>query len=311
MHGTATKETDMRALTYTENGGPEVLHVAAVPEPHAGPGQIRIRVSAAAVNPIDWKMLGGFFPGSDAPTGATVPGFDAAGVVDEVGADVTGVAIGDDVFGLGTGTQAELAVLGAWAHKPASLDWSVAAAAPSALETSERVLRLVGVQPGQTLFVAGGAGGVGAVLVQLAVASGITVIASAGADNQGYLTEIKAIPVLYGDGLVQRVRSAAPGGVDAVVDVAGKTPAADLFAIAPSHDKVISIANFDLAAEGALVTGGDPTEQHAVEALAQGADLLRENRIVIKVQTFPLDRAPEAYATSLSGHVRGKLVLLP
>ncbi|GAB2594788.1 NADP-dependent oxidoreductase [Microlunatus antarcticus] len=301
----------MRALTYTENGGPEVLHVAAVPEPHAGPGRIRVKVAAAGVNPIDWKIIGGFMPGSEAPTQATVPGFDAAGVVDEVGDGVAGVAVGDDVFGLGTGTQAELAVLTAWAPKPASLDWSVAAAAPSALETSERVLRLVGAQPGQILFVAGGAGGVGAVLVQLAVARGLTVVASAGADNQGYLTEIRAIPVLYGDGLVERVRAAAPGGVDVVVDVAGKTPAADLFALAPSHDKVISIANFDLAAEGGLVTGGNPAEQHPVEALAEGVDLLRENKIVIKVQTFPLDRAAEAYATSLSGHVRGKLVLLP
>jgi NADPH:quinone reductase-like Zn-dependent oxidoreductase len=301
----------MRALTYTKNGGPEVLHVAAMPEPHAGPGQVRIRVAAAAINPIDWKLMGGFMPGSQAPTGPVVPGFDAAGVVDEVGEGVSGVSVGDDVLGLGQGTQAEHAVLTAWASKPASLDWSVAAAAPSALETSERALRLVGVQPGQTLFVAGGAGGVGAVLVQLAVARGITVIASAGADNQGYLTEIRAIPVLYGDGLVDRVRTAAPSGVDAVVDVAGKTSAADLFALAPRHDKVLSIANFALAAEGALVAGGDPTEQHAVEALAQGADLLRENLVVIKVQTFPLDRAPEAYATSLSGHVRGKLVLLP
>jgi len=301
----------MRALTYTEHGGPEVLHVAAVPEPHAGPGQVRVRVAAAGVNPIDWKLLGGLVPGAPALSGPTVPGFDAAGVVDEVGEGVSGVSVGDDVFGLGSGTQAELAVLTAWAPKPASLDWSVAAAAPSAFETSERALRLVGVQPGQTLFVAGGAGGVGAVLVQVAVATGITVVASAGADNQGYLTEIGAIPVRYGDGLLGQVRAAAPAGVDAVVDVAGKTPAADLFALAPRHDKVLSIANVDLAAEGGLVTGGDPTERHPVEALAQGADLLRENEVVLKVQTFPLDRAPEAYVTSLSGHVRGKLVLLP
>ena len=300
----------MRALTYTEHGGPDVLHVAAVPEPHAGPGRVRVRVAAAGVNPIDWKLLGGLM-GGETVDGPTVPGFDAAGVVDEVGEGVTGVAVGDDVFGLGASTQAELAVLTAWAPKPASVDWSVAAAAPSALEVSERVLRLVGVQPGQTLFVAGGAGGVGAVLVQVAVARGITVVASAGEDNQGYLREIGAVGVLYGDGLVEAVRAAAPGGVDAVADVAGKTPAAELFALAPSHDKVISIANFDLAAEGALVTGGGPGESHPVEALSEGAGLLRESRVVIKVQTFPLDRAAEAYATSLSGHVRGKLVLLP
>ena len=79
----------MRALTYTENGGPEVLHVAAMPEPHAGPGQLRVQVAAASINPVDWKLIGGFMPGSQPPSGPQVPGFDAAGVVDEVGSEVT------------------------------------------------------------------------------------------------------------------------------------------------------------------------------------------------------------------------------
>lgn len=301
----------MRAVTYTELGGPEVLRVAEVPEPHAGPGQVRVKVAAASVNPVDWKTFRGLMPGSHAPAGPTVLGWDASGVVDEVGEGVVGTSVGDDVFGFGSGTQAEHAVLTAWAPKPPSLDWSAAAGAPSALETSERVLRLVGVRPGQTLFVAGGAGGVGAVLVQMAVAAGITVVASAGADNQGYLAEIGAVAVTYGDGLVDRVRAVAPAGVDAVADVAGKTPAADLFALAPGRDKVISIANFDLAAEGGLVTGGSESERRPAESLTQGAELLREGKVVIKVQTFPLERAREAYETSLSGHVRGKLVLLP
>ncbi|MGI3779481.1 MAG: NADP-dependent oxidoreductase [Janthinobacterium lividum] len=300
----------MRALTYTANGGPEVLHVAAVPEPHAGPGQIRIRVTAASINPVDWKLIGGLMPGSQPPTGPEVPGFDAAGVVDEVGEGVTGVSAGDDVLGLGSGTQAELAVLTAWAPKPASLDWAVAAAAPVAGETSERALRLLGLTSGQTLFIDGGAGGVGAVAVQIALADGLTVVASAGPDNQDYLREIGAIPVLYGDGLLDRVRTAAPTGVDGVFDVAGKTSNADLFALAPSHDKVVSIANFTLAAEGGVVTGGSD-DSRPFDALAKTAGLLEQNKIVIKVQTFPLDRAPEAYAASLSGHVRGKLVLLP
>jgi NADPH:quinone reductase-like Zn-dependent oxidoreductase len=301
----------MRALIYDTYGGPEVLRVAAMPEPHPGPGQIRITVSAASINPIDWKLVGGFMPGAAPLEGPVVPGSDASGVVDEVGEGVTGVSVGDDVFGLGTGTQAEHAVLSAWTAKPASLDWAVAAGAAATGETAERTLRLLGVTAGQTLFVAGGAGGVGSVVVQMAVADGVTVIASAGEGNQDYLREIRAIPVVYGDGLVERVRAAAPGGVDAVLDVAGKTPLDDLFALAPSKDKVLSIANFDLAAQGGRVTGGDPTEQHASDALAKTAGLVRESKIVVKVQTFPLDRAPEAYATSLSGHVRGKLVLLP
>lgn len=301
----------MRALTYTKHGGPQVLRIAAVPEPHAGPGQVRVRVAAAGINPLDWKLVAGLIPAREPLTGAVVPGVEAAGVVDEVGEGVTGVSLGDDVFGMGSATHAEFAVLGAWAHKPASLDWSVAAAAPSALETSERVLSLADLQPGQTLLVTGGAGGVGAVLVQVARARGITVIATAGAHNLGYLEEIGAIAVPYGQGMVEAVGAAAPNGVDAVADVAGKTAAADLFALAPTPDKVISIANFALEEQGAQVTRSSLEGEEVFEVLAQGAYLLEQSRVVIKVQTFPLQRAPEPYAASMAGHVRGKFVVLP
>jgi len=301
----------MRALVYDTYGNPDVLRVAAMPEPHAGPGQVRIKVSGASINPIDWKQVRGLMSGGKPLATATVPGVDASGVVDEVGEGVTGVSIGDDVLGLGSATQAEHAVLNSWAAKPSSLDWALAAAAPVAGETAERGLRLLGLAPGATLFVDGGAGGVGAVVVQMAVADGLTVIASAGPDNQDYLREIGAIPVVYGEGVVDRLRAAAPGGVDGVFDVAGKTAVDDLFAIAPSKDKVLSIANFGLAAQGGRVTGGGSGDARPFEALAKTAELLRESKVVIKVQTFPLDRAPEAYEKSLSGHLRGKLVLLP
>ena len=303
----------MRALVYESYGSPaEVLHVGEAPEPHAGPGQVRIRVRAAGINPVDWKLMGGAMAGGAPLTDPVVPGFDAAGVVDEVGEGVTGVTVGDDVLGLGSGAQAELSVLWAWAPKPAEVDWSVAAAAPTAVETTERALRLVGVEPGQTVFVDGGAGGVGAVAVQMAVAQGLTVVASASEANQGYLRELGATPVVYGDGLVERVRAAAPGGVDVVYDVAGKTPVEDLLALAPSPGKVVSIANFTLPEHGGISTGGgQPGERRGPESMAVAADLLRRSAVVIKVQTFPYERAAEAYATSTSGHVRGKLVLLP
>src|SRR3954453_14955694 len=112
----------MRALTYDTYGGADVLHVAAMPEPHAEPGQVRIHVPAASINPIDWKLLSGAMSGGKPLDGPTIPGSDAAGVVDEVGEGVTGVSVGDDVFGLGSATQAEHAVLRAWAAKPASVD---------------------------------------------------------------------------------------------------------------------------------------------------------------------------------------------
>jgi NADPH:quinone reductase-like Zn-dependent oxidoreductase len=146
----------MRALQFRASGGPEVLEWAEAPDPHPGPGQIRIAVRAASVNPIDWKVLTGMLSGGKAMEGIGYLGSDAAGVVDEVGEGVTGVSVGDDVFGRGRNTQAEYAVLDAWAAKPPSIDWAVAAAAGVAGETAERGLRLLDVDADDTLFVTAG-----------------------------------------------------------------------------------------------------------------------------------------------------------
>jgi NADPH:quinone reductase-like Zn-dependent oxidoreductase len=300
----------MRALQYTTYGGPEVLEWAEAPQPHAGPGQIRVAVRAASVNPVDWKTFGGAMASGQPMTGTGYLGYDAAGVVDEVGAGVSGVSVGDDVLGLGQGTQAEFAMLDSWAAKPASIDWAVAAAAGVAGETSERGLRLLDVKAGDTLFIDGGAGGVGAVAVQMAVGRGARVIASAGQANHDYLREIGATPVLYGENVIERVREAAGGQVDAVFDVAGRTPADRLIGLVPQPAQVLSIANFGAAQAGARVTGGGQDSQ-PMQALAQVAELLAQNRVVIKVQTFPFDRAADAYRISQAGHLRGKLVLIP
>jgi NADPH:quinone reductase-like Zn-dependent oxidoreductase len=299
----------MKALQFNEYGGPEVLTVADAPEPHAGPGQVRIRVKAASVNPIDGKILTGAMAQGQALDGPAYLGNDASGVVDEVGDGVSDVAVGDDVFGLGAATQAELAVLRAFARKPSSIDWSVAAAAGVAVETSIRALNLLGVTSGTTVLIDGGAGGVGAVAVQIAVARGATVIATASEGNQGYLEEIGATGVLYGDGVADRVRAAAPGGVDAVLDVAGKTPLAELVSLVPEPSQVVTIANFGVGDSGVRLTTGGEGDPKA--AMVEAARLLEQNDVVIKVQTFPLDRAAEAYTIAGQGHMRGKLVLLP
>jgi NADPH:quinone reductase-like Zn-dependent oxidoreductase len=300
----------MRALQYKAYGGPEVLEWAEAPDPHAGSGQLRIAVRAASVNPIDWKAFSGAMSGGEPMAGTGYLGSDAAGVVDEVGQGVTDVSVGDEVFGRGRHTQAESAVLDAWAAKPPSVDWAVAAAAGVAGETSERGLRLLEVKADDTLFVDGGAGGVGAVAVQMALARGAKVIASASQANHDYLREIGATPVLYGQGVAERVRAAAGGPVDAVFDVAGKTPVQELISLAPEPSQVVSIANFAAGQAGARVTGGG-ADSHPMEALALVADLLAHNQLVIKVQTFPFGRAAEAYRISQAGHVRGKLVLVP
>jgi NADPH:quinone reductase-like Zn-dependent oxidoreductase len=300
----------MRALQFNTYGGPEVLQWAEAPEPHAGLGQIRIAVRAASVNPIDWKRSSGAMSGGEPMAGTGYLGVDAAGVVDEVGEGVTGVSVEDEVFGRGQHTQAEYAVLDAWAVKAPSVDWAVAAAAGVAGETSERGLRLLDVNAGDTLFVDGGAGGVGAVAAQMALARGAKVIASSSEANLDYLRELKAIPVRYGEGVAERVRAAAGGPVDAVFDVAGKTPVEELTSLVPEPSQVLSIANFTAGQAGARVSGGG-VDSRPMEALAEVGELLAQNQLVIKVQTFPFDRAAEAYRISQSGHVRGKLVLVP
>jgi NADPH:quinone reductase-like Zn-dependent oxidoreductase len=301
----------MRALQYRQYGGPEVLEWADAPEPHSGPGQIRIAVRAASVNPIEWKAFTGVMSRGQPMAGTGYLGSDAAGVVDEVGEGVTGVSVGDDVFGLGRNTHAEYAVLDSWAAKPSSVDWAVAAAAGVAGETSERGLRLLDVKSGDTIFVDGGAGGVGAVAVQMAVARGARVIASSGEANLDYLREIGATPVRYGEGMAERVRAAAGGRVDGVFDTAGKAPIDDLISLVPDPSRVVTIANFAAGQAGVRVTGGGGADSQPMQAMALVAGLLAQNKLVIKVQTFPFDRAADAYRISQGGHLRGKLVLVP
>jgi NADPH:quinone reductase-like Zn-dependent oxidoreductase len=298
------------ALQFSEYGDPEVLGVGEASEPHAGPGQIRIVVRAASVNAADWKFVSGMYARGKPLEGTGYPGYDAAGVVDEVGDGVTDVAVGDDVFGRGDHTQAEYAVLDSWARKPASVDWAVAAAAGVVAETAERVLRLLGVTEGTTLFIDGGAGGVGSATTQIAKARGATVIASASEARQDYLREIGAIPVVYGEGMVDRVRALDVKRIDAVLDAVGKTPIEDLISLAPEPSQVVSIANFAAAAAGARVTGGAGDSQ-PMKALAESAELLEQSKLVIKIQTFPFNRAAEAYRIIKGGHAPAKLVLIP
>jgi NADPH:quinone reductase-like Zn-dependent oxidoreductase len=299
----------MFALQYKSYGGPEVLTVGEAPDVHPAAGQVRVQVRASSVNPIDWKIRAGYMAQGKPLDGTGYLGYDASGVVDEVGEGVTDVAVGDDVFGLGSATIAEFAVLEAYARKPSSVDWAVAAAAGVSAETAIRALDLVGVKAGSTVLIDGGAGGVGAVAVQIALARGATVIASASQGNQDYLREIRATPVLYGDGLVERVRAIAPDGVDAVFDVAGKTPLTDLISLVPEPSQVVTIANFNLGDSGVQLTTG--RSANASAALAEAADLLEQSKLVIKIQTFPFARAAEAHQISEKGHLRGKLVLIP
>jgi NADPH:quinone reductase-like Zn-dependent oxidoreductase len=298
----------MRATRYEDYGDPDVLKLVEVDEPHAGPGEIRIEVRGAGVNAMDWKIRAGnmreMMPLS-LPAGV---GLDAAGIVDEVGDGVEGVAVGDAVFGTGTNTYAERAVLTDWAHKPEGLPFTEAAGYPVAVATAQRILDLVGVTDGQTVLISGGAGGVGSAAVQFAQARGAKVIATASEANQDYLRNLGATPTTYGDGLVGRVRDLAPGGVDAALDIAGSSVIPELIELTGDASKVVSIADFTAGDHGAQVSsgGGDRSA-----ALAEAARLFDAGKLRIAVaHSFTLDQAPAAHELSQAGHVGGRTVIV-
>jgi NADPH:quinone reductase-like Zn-dependent oxidoreductase len=296
----------MKAVRFAEYGGPEVLRLVDVVDPHAGPGQVRIAVRAAGVNAYDWKVRAGFMRDVRRISLPAGIGLDAAGVVDEVGDGVNGVAIGDEVFGQGSATYAEYAVLSHWAVKPAGLSFAEAAGYPSPVETAIRIINQVGVQPGQTLLVSGAAGGVGSAVVQIARQRGISVIGTAGAANQDYLRSLGAVATTYGDGFLGRVRAIAPDGVDAALDISGSGVIGDLIELTGEPSKVLSIADFSAPELGAKVSTGSTNQ---AGAYAEAARLFSTGDLHIPVKTFRLTDAARAQAESQAGHVTGRLVI--
>lgn len=301
---------EMFALTYDTYGDPSVLHMAELPEPHAGPGEVRIAVRAAGVNPIDWKIRAGYMKEAMPARFPAIPGIDAAGVVDEVGAGVEGVSVGDEVFGSGSGVSAEFAVLTHFTAKPASMSWAQAAALPVPAETAQRTLGLLGPPAaGQTLLIEGAAGGVGSTAAQFAVADGVTVIGTASPANHDHLRSLGVIPTTYGPGLRERVAGLAPGGVDSVLDTAGKGSMQDLIAIAGDPGRVVTIADFSAGRYGVRVTGAGSDPQR-FDALPKAARLFEDGRLSIAIDSrFPLDEAAKAHERSEGGHLTGKIVL--
>ncbi len=296
----------MRAVRFAEFGGPEVLELAEVAAPHAGGGQVRIAVRAAGVNPVDWRIREGQFQALrpiDLPAGV---GEDASGVVDEVGESVEGVKVGDRVFGSGSSTYAEFALLSAWAHMPDELSFEAAAAYPSVVETALRILREVRVEPGQTLLVSGASGGVGSAVLQIARDRGITVIATAGAANQDYLRNLGAVAATYGEGWSDRARQL--GHIDAALDLSGSGVIRELIELTGDPEKVISIADLGAPELGVLFSG---VPGSMPEALAEAVDLFSRGRLQIPVErSYTLAEAAEAHIDSATGHARGKRVLI-
>jgi NADPH:quinone reductase-like Zn-dependent oxidoreductase len=298
----------MKAVRFNQFGGPEVLEIVDLPDPHPGPSQVRIAVRAAGVNPSDWKKRKGLM---DAELPQTM-GHEAAGVVDELGEGVVDVAVRDRVFGFSAegAAQADLAVLSHYAPIPPSLDFPGAAALPAAIETATRALDQLGVGSGRTLLINGASGTVGGAAVQLAVARGARVIGTASPANHEYLRSLGAEPVAYGEGLIQRVRALVSDGVDAALDVAGSGVLPELIELAGGPEHVVTIADFAGAREhGVTFSSGDAGR--AVHALAEIGELIESGRFSLPVaQTFRLADIAEAHRVGEDGHVRGKIVLV-
>jgi NADPH:quinone reductase-like Zn-dependent oxidoreductase len=303
----------MRAVVFEEFGGPEVLQVKDVEELPVGPGEVRIAVKAAGVNPMDFKVRHGWAQGFVQTTFPAVPGFEVGGVVDAIGEGVTEFAVGDEVVGWSKGgSYAEYALVDVVAKKPADLPWEQAVAVPIAGETAIRVLRELGLKDGETLLLHGAAGGVGSVAVQLAVALGATVIGTASEANHDFVRSLGATPVVYGEGLVDRVKAVAPQGVDAVFDTAGKGALPDSIELRGGTERIVTIADMAANDLGVTFSPGGTSPEDRKRDLAEQLQLAADGKLKVTVaKTFAFEDAGTAQEISEAGHNRGKLVIVP
>ena len=306
----------MRAIAIDEYGGPEVLKIQDLDTPVVGPDVVLVRAKAAGVNPVDYKMRQGGLESRFPCHFPLVPGWDVAGVVDKVGPAVTEFSPGDEVVAyvrrdhVQWGTYAELvpAPVRTLAPKPASLSWTEAAALPLAALTAWQVLtRMLDVHEGDVVLVHAAAGGVGSATVQLAQALGARVIGTASEDNHDYLRDLGAEPVVYGDGLLDRLRSVAPDGITAAVDLIGDESVDVSAELLPDAARLASVLNPARIKE---IGGKYWFVRPDADDLRALGGLVDEGRLRVHVErTFPLDEAAEAHRLIEGGHMRGKLAL--
>jgi len=303
-----------KAVRFDRYGGIDVLQVVEVPRPVPGPGQVLVRVKAAGINPGEAKIREGLLHARWPATFPSGEGTDLAGIVAGTGPGVVWFSAGDEVVGYtdNRASHAEYAVVeaGNLVPKPAAVPWEEAGALPVAGFTAYAAVRAVALAPGDTVVVAGAAGGVGSITVQLARRAGATVIGVASPANHGWLAGHGVIPVAYGDGVAGRIRQAA-AKVDAFIDTFGGDYVQLALELGVQPSRIDTIANF-----GAVQRYGVKAEGNAAGAsasvLAELTELIAEGQLEIPVAgVFPLDKVQDAYRRLESGHIRGKIVLVP
>ncbi|MFI0259328.1 NADP-dependent oxidoreductase [Streptomyces sp. NPDC017056] len=304
----------MKAVIANSYGDPGQLHYTDRPVPKVAPDSVLVRVKAAGVNPVDWKVLAGYLDPIMDVHFPLIPGWDVAGVVEALGDDATEFEVGDEVIGyvrkdaVQQGTFAELvaAPVRTLARKPAALDWQQAAGLPLAGLTAYQALDRVGVTAGETVLVHAAAGGVGSLGVQIAVARGARVIGTASERNHDFLRSLGAEPVTYGEGLAERVRELAPDGVDAALDFVGDGAVDVSQELLRDTSRVVSVVDGDVRKKGGHLVWVRP-DSAGLTALA---DLADAGKLTVNVDTvLPLAEAAEAFRRSQEGRTRGKIVV--
>lgn len=299
------------AYGYRANGGPGVEEFLDLPVPVPGPGQLLVRVRAAGVNPADWKRRNGMrMPGGPPPEFPVVMGAEVAGVVEATGTGADGFAPGDAVFGntaTGGFTEYTLLAVELAAHKPQTVSFAEAATLPSAAATGYDGVRQLATTPGATLLIVGVGGGVGSAAAQVARHGGVTVVGTASPGKRGFVESLGAVHVPYGPGVVDRIRAAVPGGVDAIYDTVGGAALAEVAPLLVDRSKLVSAGDPMLVAElgGAFVAR--TRNRATLEAVAQ---LVVDGVLRPSVTaTFPLTQAGDAMRAVETGHARGKIVI--
>jgi NADPH:quinone reductase-like Zn-dependent oxidoreductase len=305
-----------RAVIYETFGGPEVLQLRDVPEPHAGPGEVRVRVTAAGLNPMDWGLASQ--PERAAQFGLTLPsgfGYDFAGVVDEVGSGATGFAVGERVYGGALGravadfvtVKASAAGAEALWHTPDRISDEVASTLPVAGSTAAAALAAIGLRSGDTVLIGGAAGGVGVFAVQLARLAGATVIGTASEGTFEFLRQLGAEPVAYGPGLADRVRELVPGAVTAATDLFSTETAEAALTLGVPPERISTVAAGPNPPGGVRATGGIDAPPEALDRIT---DAILAGQITVPVAAvFPVERIREAVALQAGRHVHGKIVV--
>jgi NADPH:quinone reductase-like Zn-dependent oxidoreductase len=309
------KDKKFKAVKFDEYGGLDVLHVEELPLPAPGQGEALVKVKAAGINPGESSIREGLMAKRWPATFPSGQGSDFAGIIEKLGPGVSNLAIGDEVIGFTDkrASQAEYVLADAkhLVRRPAHVPWEQGGALFVVGTTAYAAVKAVGLKKGETLVVSGAAGGVGSIVVQLAHNLGATVIGLAGKSNHAWLSQHHALPVEYGEGMAERITTAAKGKIDAFIDTYGHgyVDLARQLGVAP--ERIDTIIDFEAAQKYHTRTDGNAAGARA-EVLAELADQIEKGRLEIPIAgTYPLMQVKEAYRELEKRHTHGKIVLVP